>query len=580
MRQQIVDPGHVSVSGQLDRRLRLAGLRLSRSAPFNQAFVLQDVARAPGFHRQFEEWAGDLSGRYIGALAAYARYSGDQPELLHSVAHAIPGYQRATGLVGSDLPAEHVDYPVIWGQGRLLSGLLEYHSCFPSDAILACAGRLGDYYAANLAQWRDPNTRAQTDFPYYTQAIQPLVALYHATGRQTYLDTASEIGTVWRTSRAALGSGQHSHATLLTLLGLLELSDSTGDARLLQTVRDTADHISTSMTSHDGAPPEFFRWSARTEGCSIADWLELNLRLGLTTGEARYFDVAERVRRNALDGNQGANGGFGHRHFSADRRGYTGEGVEAWWCCSCHGLRGYCRLLAYLYTCVDDEVTVQFFEPSTVELLLPQGRIRIAQETAYPGRGEVTLRILEAPASGIRPRLRLPSWASHSRVALNGLPVDHTIDAGYLRLAQPVVTGDRVELSFPVGLRVESGDDSHARIWHGPLLMTPQMPGGGAYALAVPPADADGLIHLPPLASAGTDFSDPETEYAVIGTGYPVTPSIDSLALNQPQFGRLRPLAAQTGFGSPPPAVLEPPIVVAETAMLRAELTGLLGGHD
>ena len=52
---------------------------------------------------------------------------------------------------------------------------------------------------------------------------------------------------------------------------------------------------------------------------------------------------------------------------------------------------------------------------------------------------------------------------------------------------------------------------------------------------------------------------------------------IESLNVNQPQFGRLRPLADQTGFPAPPPAILCMPIIVADHAGLAPELQRLLG---
>jgi DUF1680 family protein len=331
------------------------------------------------------------------------------------------------------------------------------------------------------------------------------------------------------------------------------------------------------MTFIDGAVPEFFPWSERNEGCSIADWLDLNLRLGRVTGEADYFETAERVWRNALYSNQAANGGFCHRSFSADRRGYTGEGAEAWWCCSYHGPRAYSRLPRYLYTWRDDAVRVQFIEPSTVDLRLAQGAVRIAQETSYPGQGETTLHVAEAPADGIRLQVRCPRWATVDRVLLNGESTDHVVEDTYLRTSARLGAGDRLTVSLHMGLRVEPGDAALGSLWWGPLLMTCEIPGGTACAVAVPPADSAGLYHLPPLDPPDHAYAIPGTHFAVIGTGNPVSLPIDSLAVNQPQLGRLRPLADQTGFPAPPPAVLRLPVIVAEGPVLAAELARLLG---
>jgi hypothetical protein len=130
-----------------------------------------------------------------------------------------------------------------------------------------------------------------------------------------------------------------------------------------------------------------------------------------------------------------------------------------------------------------------------------------------------------------------------------------------------------------MGLRVEPADAGLGSLWWGPLLMTCEIPGGTACAVAVPPPDNAGLFHLPPLDPPGHAYAIAGTHFAVIGTGNPVSQPIDSLAVNQPQSGRLRPLADQTGFPAPPPAILRLPVIVASGPVLEAELARLLGGR-
>jgi hypothetical protein len=90
-------------------------------------------------------------------------------------------------------------------------------------------------------------------------------------------------------------------------------------------------------------------------------------------------------------------------------------------------------------------------------------------------------------------------------------------------------------------------------------------------------ADSAGLFYLPPLDPPEHAYAITGTHFAVIGTGNPVSQPIESLAVNQPQFGRLRPLADQTGLPAPPPAILRLPVIVAKGPVLEAELDRLLG---
>jgi DUF1680 family protein len=576
VRHTLASPRSIKVDGQLDRRLRHALDRVASDRIFDERFVLQDVARVSNYHRQFEEWAGDLSGRYIGAVAAGAAYAGDEYPLLHEIARRIPVFQRPTGLVGSDQSLDVVDFSVIWGQGRLLAGLLDYHAVYPSDGVFACARRLGDYYVRAAPTWARNDVRAQRDFPYYTQGIGGLVALYRSAGAEAYLAISQSMAMLWLEANADRGlDGRHSHAVLSTLLGLLDVYECTGQHRFLEAVQESARAIARGMSFVDGAPPEFFPWSERNEGCSMADWLHLNLRLGHVTGQAEYFDAAEGVWRNALYANQAANGGFCHRHFSAERHGYSGAGCEAWWCCSLHGLRVYAHLLRYLYSTADNEVRVNLLEPGTVEL----DGVRIALETVYPTRGETTLRVLDAPDAGVNVLLRIPPWASGWRVVLNDAVTSHTVEAGYLNLSSTgrLRSGDVVTVTFPMGLRVQSSDDERGSLWWGPLLLACEIPGGSPCAVALPAPDSSGVLRLPSLDAPDHPYAIPGSHFSVVATGNPVALPIDSLNMNQPQTGRLRPLAEQSMFRSPPPATVNSQIVYAHGGRLEAELAHLLG---
>ncbi len=237
MLQIIPDGRAVRTRGELDQRLRLAIERIIRDASFDEAFILEDVAHVPGYNRQFEDWCGDISGRYVGALGLCSTYTNQDCAQLHRVARAIPQYQRTTGLVGTDQAEDVVNFPVAWGQGRLLLGLLEYHSIYPSEEILACACQLGDYYVRTLPFWSEAGVRRQQSYICYTQALEGIVALYQATRQDDYLVTARRIaemvpqdvgGEESELSSPFSYPGRHSHGYMCSLLGMLALYQETG----------------------------------------------------------------------------------------------------------------------------------------------------------------------------------------------------------------------------------------------------------------------------------------------------------------------------------------------------------------
>ncbi|NLF00485.1 MAG: hypothetical protein GX601_05835 [Anaerolineales bacterium] len=567
-------------------RLRLAIQRIVLDESFDDTFILEDIAHVPGYNRQFEDWCGDISGRYIGALALCSTYVDADYSQLHRVASAISQHQRPTGLIGTDQPEETVDLPVAWGQGRLLVGLLEYHSIFPSDELLACASRLGDYYIRTKHVWGEPALRRRRAYVCYTQALEGLVALYRATGRDEYLTVAQHIagwvpndvaGEESVSSDTFGPTGRHSHGYMLSLIGMLALYEQTGDEALLQFVEDKCSQIRDRMLFVDGSPPELFPWSERDEGCSTADWLTLNLCLGRCTGEARCFEMAERVWRNALYGNQAANGGFCHHHFAP--YGFSGEGCEAWWCCSYHGPRAFHTLLRHLVTWDETGIQIQFLEPGEVDVPMPSGPIRISQRTEYPSQGYAEIEVQGGPEQGVPLSIRIPSWAHVEAVQHNGTPADAHIDSGYLRLAEPVRNGDIVTVRFPYGVRLGHGPERPETLWYGPLLLAVEIPGGVAQSVVVPPADGGGTIPLPALRASNRPFTVPGAHFLIAGAGTPHAEPFESLSLNRPQLGSLRPLSEQTACAALPPAVVKLPVVVADTELLQTELRRVLQGR-
>jgi DUF1680 family protein len=371
-------------------------------------------------------------------------------------------------------------------------------------------------------------------------------------------------------------AGRHSHGVMSSQIGLVALYDETGEKNLLDSVRQTCVQIANEMCFIDGSPTEYFPRSERDEGCSTADWLTLNLLLGRITGDSAYFDMAERIWRNALYGNQAANGGFCHHHIG--NCGFTGGGNEAWWCCAYHGPRAYYTLMRHLCTWNDKGVQVQFIEPMDVELPITHGSVCLMQRTNYPGEGAVEIHIEAAPEGGVPLSIRIPSWARVREVRRNNMVVDAQIEAGFLQLAEPMRSGDVVSVSFPYHIRVADAEDGQKSLWYGPLLLAAEIAGGTTQGVVIPPVDSTGETSLPALPDTYRPYSIPGTHFKMVGIGSTYHEPFESLALNRPQVGRLRPLSEQTNFSPPPPAVVQFPVINASTPLLQAELQRALRG--
>src|SRR3954449_10882976 len=119
------------LSGQpLHHRYQLTLNRvLNGAAPaFTEEFLLADVK--PIAERRFTEYSGDTSGRYIGALSTAARVYGTPFPKLDLLVQKVITMQKLDGYFGKtfhyDRPTDN-DLALLWGNGRLLVGLLEYY---------------------------------------------------------------------------------------------------------------------------------------------------------------------------------------------------------------------------------------------------------------------------------------------------------------------------------------------------------------------------------------------------------------------------------------------------------------------
>lgn len=351
-------PRHVKAEGELARRLLLTQQRLLKGeAPaFDDDFILADVRLRPA--RRFNNFSGDLSGRWIGAFSVAA--VGAPPwERVDRLVRETLACQRADGRFGDErldfstsqaIGREHM--ALLWGNGRLLVGLLEYHSVRPSPPVLAAARRLGDFclQVRQNCLGSDPGLRDQGAFGHIclTQLSEGWALLARATGEAEYADSA-----VMMLDALGQRAGVHSHGWLSTLRGVLMAAEDREDRVIIGRVAAEVDDL---LNSNEclacGGVAEYIGMDVkrvdiaahsgghlRDEGCSEADLARLCLQLWRLTGKDRYLRQCERIFLNHLFASQFPNGDFGSRALS--NTGFTlVENIgRAWWCCTPHALR-------------------------------------------------------------------------------------------------------------------------------------------------------------------------------------------------------------------------------------------------
>jgi hypothetical protein len=470
--------GGTTPRGELAERIRLTAERLTRGGrpEYTRDFVLADVTLDQ--RRRFWEFSGDLSGRYLEALSILPPAGGPDTGAL---ARAIVGHQRADGRFGdatlrydaSEIALPHM--ALLWGNGRLLVGLLQYHATTRDPEALAAARRLADFLVGIRDQAADPavakRVSGQGAFGIicFTQLVEPLVALAGRTGDGRYLEAARMIS-------GSLGPRgiQHAHGYVTTLRGMLDLAAATKQPEDLARVeRLYADLVGSPDLCWMGGVLEYFGWedasvpaserrallaasgdSPRDEGCGIADFLRLSLGLHRATGKAAYLERAERCLLNHLYFNQFTTGDFGSRSFFGGGTKPTENVDRAWWCCTMHGYRAFPDVLASVVSTEGDAARVDLFVEA--DWTGHGFELSMRERTRSPLDTAVAVEVRKA--GGARLAFRRPSWADGVRLSVNGAPVTPVERDGSLALPRPPAAGDRVEVSFAHRVAVETRD--------------------------------------------------------------------------------------------------------------------------
>lgn len=546
-----------SADGQFSRRQELVLRRVREGGPpaYTKDLVLADVVPRP--LRRFTEFSGDVSGRWLEALCATAAYRARPFAEIGEWLPELLAAQRPEGYFGAEFAAQGLrreDMALLWGNGRLLVGLVEHYRLTGDRRSLDAARRLGDFVVKIAPEMNSPRVRQQfaegsfaMGYICWTQMTEAVAALHAVTRQPQYLAVAREIA-----ARIERRPGEHAHGFLTSLRGVLELYEATGERALLtQAEHEWQDVVDSGNLLVSGSVPEAWRPKAfRTEGCAEADWLRLSLRLWRLTGRLQYLEAAERTLFNEFAMNQFSTGDFGHRPLAATgvRHGATeaqaGGSARAWWCCTLHGLRAFPEIFRHVWR--DSEGALWYDLP--VEGEGQMGGLRVVASSTLEIDGAITLRVADASGRQAAIHVRMPSWCPGLEIHSHDGAAEISGGNGWRRVSRIWQRGDSVTLRYAMRTRAERRVDGRAALFHGPWLL-------GVAEAADPfffdepfttnrlrlTAGADGGLRLMPAGSAGDHvFAVPAARFEVQYQpgGYPL----------QPGTVTLRPISEQTGL--------------------------------
>jgi hypothetical protein len=448
-------------------RIKLAKQR-GRSYPMDSPdFVMVDLERPETLTRQADCCNGDLTGRYLQFLAASAHLEPSDHDRMQALFARIMKCQAPNGAFGRVYMQDTGNTPeaLAWGAAyKLFIGLLRYYQETGDPKALTAAQRNAEYFFSNFDKiretWNGKKQRGgnanwlKSGMEVGNWITEPMAVLYSITGDQRCLDVCRAVADMQQ-SLPLKGRGISTGA-MTTLRGLQLAAIYTGDASWNKLPEQSRKEIAEEAAWPDGNISEVFPHSGRNEGCSISDWVMLNLYAGFITGEDEAYEKAENALLNALFLNQMINGGFGHRdHESDDTYGGAVLAQECWWCCLHQGGLAMSEFADHAVTLRGDELRVNLLVPGRFKVPYKGTTIEVEVTTRYPEKADTTVVISGAPAE-LKTRIRIPSCIKGAEVKVANLPGGKT----------------RHVLSGRMGYQLEEVRNGIV-LRYGPLVMAP-----------------------------------------------------------------------------------------------------------
>ena len=248
-----------------------------------------------------------------------------------------------------------------------------------------------------------------------------------------------------------------------------------------------------------GPDYELNNHTAYCETCAAIGNVYMNYRLFLLHGDAKYFDVLERTLYNGLISGVSLDGGS---FFYPNPLSSSGKYSRKPWfgcaCCPSNVSRFIPSLPGYVYAVKDDQVYVNLFLSNKAELKVDKKKIILEQETDYPWKGDIRLKIAQGNQN-FTMKLRIPGWVRGNvlpgdlyayadnqkpvyRVSVNGQTVESDVNNGYLSIARKWKKGDVVEVHFDMLPRIVKAnpkveaDRGRVAVERGPIVYCAEWP--------------------------------------------------------------------------------------------------------
>jgi DUF1680 family protein len=513
----------VTITGSFWARRR--EINVTRSIP-----TMHDLLEANGRMNNFRRLVGKSEATQSGPVfsdsdvykwteaVGFVLQSGDRPELrarADRIIDEVVSVQEPDGYLNTYyqddrkslrmLPQTQTTGHELYNIGHMLQGAIAYYRGTGDRKLLDAGIRfVDDFLIPNYGP--APKKPIVSGHP---EIEMGLIELYRITGDQRQLDLAGYIlrgdkrielperrtiymfsGTPF-TSRTKLEG--HAVRAMYACCGATDYYLETGDATYLKTLHTLwGDMTTTKMYVTGGVGSrsdgeafgdayELPNFRAYGESCAAIGNMMWNWRMLAVTGDAKFTDVMERALYNGINSGMSLDGTLYCYRNPLAFDPSTGDKIRNPWydvtCCPPNLERTFGSLPGYFYSTSADGIYAHFYDNSELNWHLENGvSLKVTQKTNYPWDGDVEITVTPAEASEFTFYVRIPGWADHAQVSMNGKDLAGAKAGEYLPIRRRWSAGDVIQLKLEVVPQVIAAnprvadDTGRVAIQRGPLI--------------------------------------------------------------------------------------------------------------
>jgi DUF1680 family protein len=439
-------------------------------------------------------------GHYLSASALMYAATGDE-DLKKNAATVVAELGKCqTALKSGYLSAFPVEFfdrlrerQRVWAPfytiHKIMAGLL--------DMYVYCGNEQALDMVQKMASWVDLYTQPLS-YEHMQRVLgtefggmgEVLCNLYAVTGKQEYLDVAQRFDKKAFLDPLAAHrdelKGLHVNTHIPQVIAAARYYELTGERRY----RDIAEYFWEEVVSErsycTGGTSNGESWNTdpgklstelapdTTECCCAYNMMKLTRHLFGWSADARLMDYYERTLFNHRLGTINPEDGT-MMYYLPLASGYWktfGKPFDAFWCCTGTGSEEYAKLADTIYFHGDNSLYVNLYIDSNLDWR--EKGLHLKQETRFPEEQGTTIVISSEQPQRLAINLRIPYWVQGGSVKINGtaLPA-FASPSSYLTLDRLWKTGDKIELSLPMGLHADPmpDDETIQAAMYGPLVL-------------------------------------------------------------------------------------------------------------